>query len=364
MKKYSAEFFKKKFGILFNKLIIKDGLINEVKETRKKLGIPVENGFLNSLEFAGFLFKKLTKSEKDKVFIWGIIEQYEIENHVRVSKKDKDEFFDYLTKKSKQKDDSIVGTLLIQGIIENHHSPLTNDAPLRTTKFFSKLSPIVSDIFNKYWGFDLLDEQVAIHFVEKFLFLGKNGVDEYIQNRINCPACRYIGIDHFSPSRHDMKDGDKGMRGTIGKDYVFNQQTVRRLSAHFNSVFLLLKPYTTKEQVLNYIEDNWHWLKEHMIEKNAFYKQEGVHPSKIKESDFDKNQLIYSMYKLSKKDLVDQYKEQEFDSLPPTYKEGIIAKILEKKYNIGMTSDAIKKSATRFAKSTKLKKEPRDIRDI
>lgn len=364
MKKYSAEFFRKKFRILFDKLLIKDGLIDEVKKTRKKLGIPVENGFINSLELASFLFKKLTKSEKDKVLIWGFIEQYETENKVQVSEKDREEFLDYLVKNSKRKDDSIVSTTLIQGIVESHHNPFTNNAPLQTTKFFSKLSPVVSDIFNKYWGFDLLDEQVAIHFVEKYLFLGENGVNEYIQNRINCPACRYIGIDHFSPDSDDMEQGDKGIRGTIGKDYVFNKQTVRRLSAHFNSVFLLLKPYTTKEQVLNYIEDNWHWLKEHMIEKNTFYEQLGVHPSKIKEADFDKNKLVYSMYKLSKKDLVKEYKEQGLDYPPPTYKETIISAILEEKYKIQMSPDAVKKSATRFAKSAGVKKEPKDIRDI
>ena len=40
------------------------------------------------------------------------------------------------------------------------------------------------------------------------------------------------------------------------------------------------------------------------------------------------------------------------------------AKILEKKYNVQMSADAVKKTATRFAKSTKIHQEPKDIRDI
>ncbi len=361
MKKYSAEFFEKKFDILFKKLIVKEGFVDEVKETRKELGIPVENGFINSLELAGFLLKKLTKPEKEGVLLSGFIDQFEIENRIRVSEEDREEFFKYFTKNKNQKDSSVVIITHFQTIIENHNNLFTSNTLLRETKFFSKLSPIVFRIFNKYWGFDLLDEQIAVNFLEKYLFLGENGVRQYIKEKVGCPSCRYIGVDHFSPDRHDMQGQNEG---PFSKNYIFNKKAVKRLSSHFNGVFLLIKPYATKEQVLNYVEDNWNWLKEHLIEKNTFYKQFDVNPSKIKESDFDKNQLIYSMYKLPKKDLVKEFKDQNFDYPPPTYKETIISAILEKKYNIKMSSDAVKKSATRFAKSVKLKKEPRDIRDI
>ena len=89
-----------------------------------------------------------------------------------------------------------------------------------------------------------------------------------------------------------------------------------------------------------------------------------MNPSKIKESNFDKNRLIYSLYKLPKKELLKIYKGQENFSGKGIYKEKIISAILEEEHNIKISPDAIKKMATRFAKSTKLKKEPRDIRDI
>ncbi len=360
MKKYSAEFFKKKFEILFNKLIVKEGFINEIKEVRKELGIPIENGFANLSELTEYLLKKLTKPEKEKAVFWGFIEQYEIENHIRISEKDKEDFFNYLLKNKKRRDSSIVIITYLQGVIEDHNNLFTSNASLRRTNFFSELSPIVFRLLNKYWGFDLLDELIAVNFVEKYLFLGENGVNQYIKAKITCPMCRYIGVDHFSPDRVDMEGQDEGV---FSKNYIFNKKFVKRLSMHFNSAFLAIKPYATKEEVLNYIEDNWNCLKEHLLEKNTFYKQLDVNPSKIKESDFDKNRLIYSMYKLPKKELLNQYKGNEVFSTP-SYKETIISAILKEQYGLDMTTDAIKKTATRFAKSIKLKKEPRDIRDI
>jgi len=40
MKKFSAEYFEKKYRILFNKLFVKRGFSDTVKELRKKLNIP------------------------------------------------------------------------------------------------------------------------------------------------------------------------------------------------------------------------------------------------------------------------------------------------------------------------------------
>lgn len=361
MKKYSAEFFKKKFEILFNKLIIKERFVDEIKEVRKELGIPIEKGFTSSSELAEYLFKKLTKSEKFKVSFFGFIEQYEIENHIHISEKDKEDFINYFLKNKTRRDNSIVIVNYLQEVIEDHNNLFTSNKPLRETKFFSKLSPFVFKLLNKYWGFDLLDEWIIIHFVEKYLFLGNNGVNQYIKAKIDCPNCRYIGIDHFSPTREQMQGQDKGV---FNKNYIFNKNFVKQLSRHFNSVFLVIKPYATKDEVLKYIDDNWNSLKEHLLEKNTFYKQLDVNPSKIKESDFDKNQLVYFLYKLSKKELLKIYKGQENFSNKGIYKETIISAILKEEYNIEMSSDAIKKMATRFAKSIKLKKEPKDIKDI
>ncbi len=361
MKKYSAEFFKKKFEILFNKLTIKEGFADEVKKIRKELNIPVENGFLDSLELAEFLFKKLTKQEKENVTILGFIDQYETENHTRVSEKDKEKFFKYLLKNRKLKNNHLVGISFFVGIIEDHNNLFTSNTLLRETSFFSKLSPIVFKLLNKYWGFDLLDEWITIHFVEKYLFLGEKGVNEYIKAKISCSGCRYIGIDHFSPNRHDMEGQDEGL---FSKKYIFNKNFVKQLSRHFNSVFLVIKPYATKEEMLNYIEDNWNWLKEHLIEKNTFYGQLGVNPSKIKESDFELNKLVYELCKLPKRGLIKMYKGEKDFSATGFYKEMVISAILKEEHGIDMSPDAIKKTATRFSKSTKLRNQPKDIRDI
>ena len=361
MKKYSADYFKKKFEILFNKLIVKEEFVDAIKEARKELGIPIEKGFANPSDLAEYLLKKLTKSERESVFMLSFIERFEIENHIQASEKDNEDFFQYFMKNKKGRDSSIAITLYLQGTIEDHNNLFTSNAILREYKFFSKLSPIVFKIFNKYWGVDLLDEWLTIHFVEKYLFLGESGVYNYIQTKTKCPHCKYIGVDHFSPERHDMEGKDEG---AFSKNYIFNKRFVERLSRHFNSAFLIIKPYATKDLVIQYIKDNWDDLKEHIVEKNTFYKQFGVNPSIIKESDFDKNQLIYSLYKKPKKELVQEFKEQA-NSLPPSaYKEAIIARILDDKYGIKMTSDGVKKTATRFAKSIKLQKEPKDIGDI
>jgi hypothetical protein len=42
MKKFSADYFEKKFRILFKKLFLKAGFLDAVKQTRKKLGLPVD----------------------------------------------------------------------------------------------------------------------------------------------------------------------------------------------------------------------------------------------------------------------------------------------------------------------------------
>lgn len=364
MKKYSAEYFDKKFRILFDKLKIKEGFIEEVKKIRKELEVPVENGFADSLEFASYLIKKLTPEELEEAIFVAHIKKHEHEKETRftdLTERDQNAFIKHFMKERKKTDSLILAVFDFQMIIEDHVNLFTSNHFLNRNKFYSKLSPIVFEILNKFWGFDLLDELTIVHFIENYLFLGESGVKHYIKSRLACPSCMYIGIHHFSPNRNNMQ-GQK--EGAFGKNYIFNKDTVKLLSSHFNSVFLIIKPYATKEQVIQYVEDNWHSLKEHVIEKNQFYKQDDVNPSKIKESDFDKNQLVYNLYKLPKKELTKQYQELEKELPLPHYKESIISTILKNKYNIVMSSDAVKKSATRFAKSIKIQKEPKDIRDI
>ena len=152
--------------------------------------------------------------------------------------------------------------------------------------------------------------------------------------------------------------------GPFSGKYLFNASAVKLLSSHFNSCFLIIKPYATKEQTIQYIKENWDHMKEHLITKNTFYKQAGVHPSKIKVSNFERNRLVYELYKLPKKELLDLYRGKKDFSLIGIYKETVIAAILKEQYEIEMSTDAIKKAATRFAKNARINNEPKDIRDI
>ena len=245
--------------------------------------------------------------------------------------------------------------------IENHSSLFTQYALFLENKYLAKLNPAVFKLMQKFWGVDLLDDHIIIHYIEKYLFMGSYGVNQYIKNKVACHNCMYLGVEHFSPDRNNMEGQDKGI---YSKEYIFNKETVKMLSAYFNSTFLIVKPYATKELVIQYIEDNWDDLKEHIINKNTFYKQFGVHPSIIKESDEDKNRLIYELSKLSKKDLLKTYKGKKDFSVKGIYKENIISAILEEEYDIKISSEAIKKSASRFAKSISIQKLPKDIRDI
>jgi len=361
MKKYSTEYFEKKFNILFDKLIIKDGFLDAVKNTRKELKIP-ENGFENEVELAEYFLGKMYAEEQEVLSFLSFLDDYSIKKNVAIDDKNKAEVIKtYIKTKGNQKERYMRMVLwLIKGIA-NHDQIFTQNILFKKNKFLSKLFPKTFELTDRFWGLDLLDEHIFGHFIEKYLFLGKYGINQYIKSKITCTNCRYIGVNHFSPNRNNMKGKNEG---PFGKNYIFNKETVKLLSLHFNSVFLIIKPYATKEEVVQYVKDNWESLKEHIIEKNTFYKQFDVHPSKIKESDSEKSQLIYELYKLPKKELLKKYKGEENLSGPDIYKEKIISCILWEEYNINMSQDAIKKTATRFAKSMEVRKRPKDIRDI
>lgn len=88
MKKYTSEYFAKKFRILFDKLLIKEGFVDEIKKIRKELGIPIENGFPDTLRLAEYLMKKLSKREKTFFTLMSFVEYYEMETKTRVNEKD------------------------------------------------------------------------------------------------------------------------------------------------------------------------------------------------------------------------------------------------------------------------------------
>jgi len=103
MKKYSADYFEKKFHILFDKLIVKEGFIDAVKKTRIELEIP-EGGFNNQLELAEYLMNRLSEKEKEHITMLAFIEQYEAVNKKRIEESDREQFTkDFLKKFGKKK---------------------------------------------------------------------------------------------------------------------------------------------------------------------------------------------------------------------------------------------------------------------
>jgi uncharacterized protein with PIN domain len=73
---------------------------------------------------------------------------------------------------------------------------------------------------------------------------------------------------------------------------------------------------------------------------------------------------VYELNKLPKKELLEMYKGTEDFSHTGIYKETIVSAILSEEYDIQMTSDAVKKTASRYSSSTKVHNVPKDIRDI
>lgn len=370
MKKYTSEYFEKKYRILFDKLIQKDDFEIEIINERKKLGIP-ENGFLNHKELAKYIYDNLEKEERFQIaFMTFFFDEYLKKNNMTISNSDEDKekfdngFLEFMkiTKKGK----NIDSLAIIQNILEmseNHEKlffVLLDNSFMRNKKM-GKISKVISHLIQKYFGIELLDPYISSQFIEKYFLMGRNGVDFFIRKKVLCKNCRYIGVEYFSPIRADMEGQEEG---PYSNNYIFNENTIRRLSIHFNSVFLIIKPYATKELVIQYIEDNWESLKDHMIEKNTFYKQFDVHPSIIKESDNEKNRLVYELNKLSKRDLLKKYKGSKDFTFTGIYKESIISAILEEEHNIKMSPDAIKKTATRFSKKIKTQIIPKDIGDI
>jgi hypothetical protein len=362
VKKYSTDYFEKKYKILFDKLLKKEGFIDDVKTIRKEIGLP-SNGFVNVPELADFFISKMNKSDKKKLTMWAFLSAYEYEQKRRLTDDDKDAFTKAFMKKHKRDDGIGMLPMMIElgQAIEAHHNTFTKYPLFEGNKYLSTLYKTTFKLMQKYWGVDLLDDHIIFHYIEKYLFMGQAGVNEYIKSKVSCHNCKYLGVDHFSPDRFNMEGQDKG---PYSKEYIFNKQTVQMLSQQFNSVFLIIKPYATKELVLQYVEDNWDDLKDHIIEKNTFYKQFGVHPSIIKESDDEKNRLVYELNKLSKKELLKRYKGKQDFTNTGVYKETIVSAILEEEYDIKMSADAVKKSASRFAKSIQVQKLPKDIGDI
>lgn len=362
MKKYSTDYFEKKYKILAEKLLQKNGFVKAIKETRAELKLP-ENGFPSTQELAYYLIGKMNKKEQMSLTLIAFVEAYAYENKIFVMDENREEITKAFFKKhGRTKGIGMIPMMFeLAKNIEAHHSMFTKYPILEKNKSISNFFPSVMKLMQKFWGVDLLDDHVILHYIEKYLFLGQTGVDQYIKSKIACPNCKYLGIDHFSPRGSDMEGRDKGI---YSKHYILNKDAVRRLSYHFNSVFLIVKPYATKEMLHQYVEDNWDDLKEHIVEKNPFYKQFGINPTLIKESDDERNKLVYELNKLSKKELLGIYKGTEDFNHKGVYKETIVVAILKEEYDVQMTTDAVKKTASRYSQSIKVQNVPKDIRDI
>jgi len=61
---------------------------------------------------------------------------------------------------------------------------------------------------------------------------------------------------------------------------------------------------------------------------------------------------------------LERYKGEKNLSYKGIYKEAIVSIILDEEYGIKMSSDAVKKSASRYSKSIQVQQIPKDIRDI
>jgi hypothetical protein len=65
MKKYSTDYFEKKYRILAEKLLQKEGFKDAIKAARAELGLP-ENGLPSSPELAFFFIDKMTDELRTK----------------------------------------------------------------------------------------------------------------------------------------------------------------------------------------------------------------------------------------------------------------------------------------------------------
>jgi len=222
MKKYSDDYFEKKYKILFDKLLQKEGFDADIKAIRNELGLPT-NGCANGPELAFFFINKLTKDQRHSLTFIAFIRAYENEHKIRVSNENKNEVIKAFMKENKKGTDMIPMMVELGEAIETHHSLFTKYPFFENNKYLSKLNKPVFKLMKKYWGVDLLDDHIIIHYIEKYLFMGQAGVNEYIRSKISCHNCRYLGVDHFSPDRNNMDGQDKGL---YSKDYLFNKHTV------------------------------------------------------------------------------------------------------------------------------------------
>ncbi|HJN62565.1 MAG TPA: hypothetical protein QGH92_03180 [Candidatus Parcubacteria bacterium] len=90
MKKYTSDYFKKKYTVLLDRLTQKEGFIDDIKQTREELGMPTD-GFNNTQELAGFFIKKLKKEEQRSLTFFAFLDAYAFKNKIVITEKNREE---------------------------------------------------------------------------------------------------------------------------------------------------------------------------------------------------------------------------------------------------------------------------------
>jgi ribosomal protein S8 len=149
VKKYSDDYFEKKYIILFDKLLQKEGFVDDIKATRKELGLPV-NGFANGPELAFFFINKLTKDQQHSLTFFAFLRAYENEHKMRVSDENREEVIKAFMKEYKKGIGMVPMMVELGYTIETHHNLFTKYPFFEGNKYLSKLYKSVFKLMQKY----------------------------------------------------------------------------------------------------------------------------------------------------------------------------------------------------------------------
>lgn len=101
MKRYSTDYFEKKYRILLDKLLQKEGFEEHIQALRKELGLP-KDGFTSSPELGFFLIKKLTKDQLHTLTFYAFVEAYAFQKKIPVNDDTREEIVNAFLKEQKK----------------------------------------------------------------------------------------------------------------------------------------------------------------------------------------------------------------------------------------------------------------------